>query len=50
MQLIALIGSRSDPKKPYREHTVEADNYETAYQQVSDSLAEDDQLLSVRSP
>lgn len=37
MQLIAQIGSRSDPKNPYRKHTVEADNYETAYQQVEPS-------------
>ncbi|MGA7205857.1 MAG: hypothetical protein WBX27_14630 [Specibacter sp.] len=48
MQLIAQINSRSDPKKPYREQTVEADSYENAYQQIADSLAEDDRLLSVR--
>lgn len=50
MQLIAQINSRSDPKKPCRELTVDADDYETAYQQVADSLAEDDRLLSVRNP
>lgn len=50
MELIALINSRSDPKAPYRELAVEADDYETAYQQVKDSLAEDDRLLSVRRP
>lgn len=49
MQLIAQINSRSDPKKPSRELTVEAEDYETAYQKVEQSLAEDDRLLSVRS-
>lgn len=48
MQLIAQINSRNDPKKPYREQTVEAADYETAYQQIQDSLSADDVLLSVR--
>lgn len=48
MKLLALIQSRGDPKDPYREQLFEADDYETAYQQAADSLAEDDRLLSVR--
>lgn len=50
MKLIAVIGSRSDAKAAYREQAVEADGYETAYQKVTDSLGEDDRLLSVRMP
>lgn len=50
MKLIALIGSRSDSKAAYREQTFEADDYETAYQKVTESLAEDDGLFSVRMP
>lgn len=50
MKLIAMINSRSNPQEPYREITVEADDYETAYQSVKDALAEDDRLLSVRMP
>lgn len=50
MELIALIGSRSDSKAAYRELAVEADDYDTAYQQATDSLVEDDCLFSVRMP
>ena len=50
MKIIALIGLRSDSKAAYRELTVEADDYQTAYQKVTDSLGEDDRLLSVRMP
>lgn len=50
VKLIALIGSRSDSKVPYREQTFEADDYETSYKQAIESLAEDDRLLSVRMP
>lgn len=50
VKLIALIGSRSDSKAAYRELAVEADDYDTAYQQATDSLAEDDCLFSVRMP
>jgi hypothetical protein len=47
---MARIGSRSDPQAAPREVTVEADDYETAFQKARESLAEDDRLLSVRSP
>lgn len=50
MNLIAMINSVSNPQKDYREVTVEADDYVTAYQSVNDALAEDDRLLSVRMP
>lgn len=45
-----MIGSRSDPLAAYREVSVEADDYETAFKQAKQSLAEDDLLLSVRRP
>ncbi len=45
-----MIGSRSDPHSAYREVTVETDDYETAFKQARESLAEDDRLLSVRRP
>lgn len=50
MKVIALVGSRSDSQTAYREQTFEADDYETAYQKITESLAEDDRLLSVRWP
>jgi hypothetical protein len=50
VKIIAMIGSRSDPKAAYREVIVEADDYETAFKQARESLAEDDRLLSVRMP
>lgn len=50
VKLIAMIGSRSDPQAAYREVTVEADDYETAFKQARESLAEDGRLLSVRMP
>lgn len=50
MKLIALIGSRSDSKAAYFEQTFESDDYETAYQKATESLADDDCRFSVRMP
>jgi hypothetical protein len=47
---MAMIGSRRDPQATYREITVEADDYETAFQKAKETLSEDDRLLSVRRP
>lgn len=49
MEIIAMLNSRSKPQAPYREQTFVGDDYDTAYQQVQDSLSEDDLLLSVRT-
>lgn len=48
MKLVAMINSRNNPQAAYRELTIEADNYDAAFKEVRESLAEDDQLLSVR--
>lgn len=48
MKLIAMINSRTRPNDPYWEKSFEAEEYEKAYLALKNSLAEDDQLLSVR--
>jgi hypothetical protein len=45
-----MIGSRSDSQAAYRDISVEADDYVTAFKKAAESLAEDDRLFSVRRP